>query len=78
MKSTGKIGGQQTLEYGLHLSVCPWPGFCQCQTAVMDPSISQPKKALIFTMKLWKLGLFTQIRLKKATTPAILGKTLPH
>jgi hypothetical protein len=32
---------------------------------------------LILTMKLWKLALFAQIWYKKATTPAILGRTDP-
>jgi hypothetical protein len=33
-------------------------------------------KSVILTMKLWKLASFAQIELKKATTPAILGRTL--
>jgi hypothetical protein len=31
---------------------------------------------LILTMKLWKLAFFAQIWLKKATTSAVLGRTL--
>jgi hypothetical protein len=39
-------------------------------------SAKKATQVLILTMKLWKLALFAQIGLKKATTPAI-RETLP-
>jgi hypothetical protein len=39
---------------------------------------TQPKKVLFFTMKLWKLVWLAQIWLEKATSPAILGRTLHY
>jgi hypothetical protein len=54
------------------LSKYQYAWFCQYQMAVDGPihhsakkATTQPKKVLIFTMKLWKLALSAQISLKK-------------